>query len=286
VRRVVVLAVLCGCGRFGFDPEPGGAPADGASPAEDSGSAITCTQGYVPVEPLAGYTTSGFCVAKYEMRDVGGVATSTAQGTPWVMTSTNASIAACQALGYELVTNAQWQTMARQMADTDWNWSSGVAYQGVLSTGHSDDAPDVQIAASTDDDPCASTGQSCSETVWHKQRRTARLSNGSVLWDLAGNAGEWVRGTYSGPKGPDAYVAELGASDPRAGEVGNDQVCADPATTPYCGLGMAFFNAVDTAMIRGSGLDWGSRAGAFSAALWFDETDADWNSGFRCAYEP
>jgi hypothetical protein len=279
----IVLAGLCACGRIGFDAGHGTAP---DTALDDASPAITCVQGYVPVEPLAGYTTRPFCVAKYEMRDVGGVATSTFQGTPWVQVTTNAAIAACRALGHDLLTNPQWQTMARQMADEGWNWSSGIAYQGVMSTGHSDDAPPIQIEASTDDDPCANTGEVCSETAWHRQRRTARLPNGSVLWDLAGNSGEWVIWTYAGAIDTDERVSQLSSSDPRRDEFGNDQVCLDPDTAPYCGFGMAFFNQIDTGTARGQGLDWVNTAGVFSTVLWLGVTEMDWNNGFRCAYEP
>jgi hypothetical protein len=107
-----------------------------------------------------------------------------------------------------------------------------------------------------------------------------------VLWDLAGNAGELVLGAYGGPISTDEHVAELGGADPRSAEFGNDQTCANASMSPYCGFGMAFFNQIDDGIIRGSGLDWGNNAGVFSTVLWLGVTEPDWNSGFRCAYEP
>jgi hypothetical protein len=287
--RVVAIGVvtLAACGRLSFTVAPLGDATLGDDVLGDGAtSSIMCVSGYVPVEPLAGYTTQPFCVAKYEMRNVGGVATSTAQGTPWLQITTNQAMAECQALGYELVTNPQWQTMARQMADEGWNWSSSVAYQGVMSTGHSDSGPAIQIEASTDDNPCANTGQTCSDTEWHAQRRTAKLANGSVLWDLAGNAGEWVNWSYGGGVSSDERVAELASSDPRRNEFGNDQVCPNPNASPWCGFGMAFFNQIDNGTARGQGLDWGNQSGVFSVVLWLGVTEMDWNVGFRCAYEP
>ena len=71
--------------------------------------------------------------------------------------------------------------------------------------------------------PCAETGDTCSETTWHKQRRTAKLRNGSVLWDIWGNAAKWVAGGYAGPIMPDEWIALLPGSDIRASTLGNDQ---------------------------------------------------------------
>ena len=72
-QRLCLLA-LAACGRVGFDPA-----------GTDSGvgvAAITCPANYVPVDPLPGYTTTPFCLAKYEMKDIAGVATSTPTGCP------------------------------------------------------------------------------------------------------------------------------------------------------------------------------------------------------------
>lgn len=46
--------------------------------------------------------------------------------------------------------------------------------------------PMIQLAASSDDDPCAGTGNTCNEATWHSQRRTARLAN-AALWFRTGD---------------------------------------------------------------------------------------------------
>ena len=48
------------------------------------------------------------------------------------------------------------------------------------------------LAASTDSDACSGTGQSCSDISWDSQKRTHTLSNGEVIWDMAGNVWEWT----------------------------------------------------------------------------------------------
>lgn len=60
--------------------------------------------------------------------------------------------------GYSLITNAQWQTIARNIEQVSANWSGGSVGAGSLNRGHSDSAPNNALAASTDDDPCYDTG--------------------------------------------------------------------------------------------------------------------------------
>lgn len=156
---------------------------------------FTCPTNFIMVPALPGYTTQDFCVAKYEMKNVSGVATSQATLTPWYnITRTNARTN-CAALGskYGLITNSQWQSIARNIEGIASNWSTGIVGSGSLNKGHSDTAPGSPLAADVDDNnACAGTGQTCSSTVWHMQRRTHNLSNGNVIWDLGGNLWEWI----------------------------------------------------------------------------------------------
>lgn len=103
---------------------------------------------------------------------------------------------ACRDLGanYDLISNAQLQTIARNIEMVPSNWSSGIVGTGSLNRGHSDGAPAYTRAADVDVDDnnaCANTDQTCSSTVWDSQRRRHKLSNGKVIWDFAGNAWEW-----------------------------------------------------------------------------------------------
>ena len=138
-------------------------------------------------------------MAKYEMASVGGVATSQPGGTPQVNISQAQSIQACAAIGngYGLITNAQWQTIARNLEGVGFNWSNGtVGDPGGMSTGHTDNSPATFLASSTDDnDSCAGTDQTCDLNTWNAQRRVFELSNGSYLWDFGGNVWEWMADT-------------------------------------------------------------------------------------------
>ena len=40
-----------------------------------------------------------------------------------------------------------------------------------------------------------------------EQRRTHFLSNGDVIWDLAGNAGEWIKDNHTFVYGADTFIS-------------------------------------------------------------------------------
>ncbi|MBV2168164.1 MAG: hypothetical protein KUL82_05595, partial [Bdellovibrio sp.] len=149
-----------------------------------------CPPNYIRVPQLTGYAAQDFCVAKYEMKNVGGVATSAAAGLPWVDISRGDTAATaggawkvCKDLGaqYDLISNAQWQAIARNIEAVPSNWSGGAVGLGGFSRGHTDNSPSSALAAdSNDDNGCVGTGESCTGTVWNLQRRTHRLNNGEV----------------------------------------------------------------------------------------------------------
>ena len=60
---------------------------------------IIAPTGFIVVPGSSTYGTEDFAVAKYEMKNVGGVATSQAADTPWVSISQTDSITECSALG-------------------------------------------------------------------------------------------------------------------------------------------------------------------------------------------
>ena len=300
--RVLVVALLApvgACGRFGFGSlsqdaasaetagPPDAPPSEDATVPDDAGPS-TCPPGYVPVPPLEGYTVSLFCVAKYEMKDVGGTATSAAADRPWRVISRDQAIAACRGLGdhYDLIANAEWQTIARQVADTDWNWSSGIAYTGQLNQGHTDSVPNLPVAATDDDDDaCFGTEQTCSGSVWDNQRRTNRLADGTVIWDLGGNSLEFMKDDYTLSTTMD-YVSLFQGGGSRQTDFGNDQLCEAPDVVPHCGYGYGYTRDVGGTIARGGGLDWGETGGIFTVVQWFTPTQTDWNISFRCVYHP
>jgi len=274
-----------------------------------------CPTNYVPIQALAPYTTSFFCVAKYEMKNVGGVATSQASGTPWVSiprgtlaTTAGGAWKACRDLGhssgsgYDLISNAQWQTIARNLEGVGWNWSSGtVGNSGGMSRGHSDSSPNNSLAASTDDnDSCTGTDQTCDLATWSDQRRVHRLSSGSYLWDIAGNVWEWVKDDNSTNFGADGYISTITpVNRPNTGTIGgvlnNANYHFGPAgdytglsTSPFGGLGHAWLlNYSGGAILRGGSWGGGVYAGVFTTILGGGgPTSTDASVGFRCVWSP
>jgi len=164
-------------------------------------SNANCPTNYIPV-PFnnAVGTTANFCVAKYEMKcsndstgsACSGLPVSMAADQPWVNITQSDAKAACSALGgqYHLITNAEWMTIARSIEATASNWSSGTINSGSINRGHTDNVPVATLAASTDDNPCSGTGQSCAG--FSDQKRTHALSNGQIIWDFSGNAKDFI----------------------------------------------------------------------------------------------
>lgn len=250
-----------------------------------------CPPNYIKVPSLAPYTADDFCVAKYHMKNVGGVATSRADILPWVSITLDDMENHCSVLGsgYANVSNDQYQSIVRDIAGVAENWSGGVAYLGVLNQGHSDGSPANILAASTDDDPCYGTDNlNCTDggnADW-SQKRTHRLSNNHVIWDMGGNATHTMRDF------PRTDIAQTYASQAN-GEAqdyfGNDQTCDAPAVSPYCGMGLIgpIAYSVSRILIRGS---YYAPADINTRGLFYVDTEPD-NSmhdsmSFRCVWVP
>jgi len=78
--------------------------------------------------------------------------------------------------------------------NVDSNWSGGNVGSGSIYTGHNDNVPASRIAANTSD----SEGYHGTQNSSGNQRRTLTLSNGEIIWDIAGNVWEWVDETVEG----------------------------------------------------------------------------------------
>jgi len=208
--------------------------AGNASQPTTSAGFITCPSAFVFVPGDAALGTTPFCVARFEMRAVGVdgqsgfdwalLPESRATGAPWHTVTTGDARVLCDGMGfpYQLITNAQWQTVARSIERTDSNWSGGVVGSGLVNRGHCDQDPEVALAS--DGDPCVGTGNpSCADPSsgdWG-QKRTHWLHNGEEIWDLAGNLRERVDGSGGAPDGlwmdfdAAAFTSEVGWEDYR-----------------------------------------------------------------------
>ena len=189
--------------------------AGNSSASVTSDGFIRCPEHFSFVPGDAALGSTPFCVSRYEMRmrstdDGAGipasdeVADARPTGTPWGNVDKNLARTMCDAMGFpdQLITNVQWQTVARSIERVSSNWSGGAVGSGMLNQGHSDREPAMVLSA--DGSPCMGTGNSACEDPtsadW-SQKRTHTLDNGEQVWDLAGNLTEQVDGSTGGPSG-------------------------------------------------------------------------------------
>lgn len=141
--------------------------------------------------------TTDFCISRFEMKEEQGLPTSRPAGLPWQLANAATVAGACANLGSEfaLPSNAQWQTLARNIENVAANWSGGAVGAGDLVRGNVDNSPGVALSVSNPNDPCdQSNAPSCTVAgATFSQRRTHRLSSGSEIWDVGGNVIEWVQ---------------------------------------------------------------------------------------------
>jgi hypothetical protein len=252
----------------------------------------------VPGDPI--YGTNGFCVQKYIPPNVGGVPTSQTGTLPWV-TSQGLARSACSGLGvgYHLITNPEWMTIAANIANTGSNWSGGSVGSGALAQGHSDSSPNSSCAADPDDtkgwvqDSCA--GQTQGAMSW-SQKRTRILSNNYVIWDIGGNL--WQAIDYNNlsdrPAGNNnnwfEYPSVIGtATTPKSHLVPLNSVQPwwSDSWNSSQGIGRFFpgYHYEYGDLSRGGHWNGNSISGPFAAGL--SAFGVDWSAtGLRCAWQP
>lgn len=274
-------------------------------------AAMDCPENFVFIPANPTLQTLSFCVMKYEAKKtaLGGtsfVARSQALGLPWTgiaRGTDGSSIAsawkACRDLGngYDLISNAQWQAIARNIESVPQNWSSGAVGAGDLNQGDSksmeplsavedDDKGCVGIEKNTDNLPTDSCG-----SKWHPSKRTHILSTGGILWDLSGNVWEWVSDdnhvVQCDSSVPQPYISQLALRCP-----GNELKWLPLGN--YSALnrdlfgGLGFMNDAEAgAVMRGGAYNSDStfKVGVFSANLGqHKDQSAFQDLGFRCTF--
>ena len=284
-----------------------------------------CPSGYirVPKNPAVG-TNDDFCIAKYEMSNDAGAATSSMTGTPWTnisrgngVSGDGGAITACQALGpgYDLVSNDEWQTVAREIetaysATSGYlNWSNGyntgsnflnlgnsaldgVRYCGGTPAECAAEDAFAGLPADVDTNPCSGiTGHpNCANNSsgdW-AYKRTSQLSNGNIIWDFGGNDSTWVKDNNSATQGSNGWASSVPwntGGQSKWGPAGTNY--SGMSSSPYGGLGYQTLNSSSGAIRRGC--DWGyfcspGNAGAFSVDLSANASTTSASTGFRCTW--
>jgi prepilin-type N-terminal cleavage/methylation domain-containing protein len=252
---------------------------------------ISCEEGWIGVPGNPMYGTSDFCIMKYEAKNIGGVATSQPEETPWVSISWTNSKSECQDIEARLINNNEWMTIARNIEAQPQNWTTLTVGSGHLFRGHTDNNPSNALAASADDgEGYYGTGN----TSPSEQRRTHVLSNGEIIWDFSGNVWNWVEELVEDPCNQPGEACLLDSntgawtqwtSVTNYGKYNYDQLRAsDPSWSGSNSIGQLYrYNATNRVFRRGGRWSNGSNAGAFSLSLSGSPTFTSTVRGFRCS---
>jgi formylglycine-generating enzyme required for sulfatase activity len=236
------------------------------------------------------YGKTYFYVAKWEMKNVGGVATSQANLTPWVNITQIDAIAACSAAGGHLITNNEWMAIAREAEAQPANWTGGAVGSGMLKRGN---VGITDSASYNGSDPEFGTGRDTKAQLV--------LSNGETIWDLSGNVWEWTNDVIS-CAGAACTVAEMPFDSTPAsewieftaintyGQLSYDKIRpSNSAWNSNYGSGRLYTDADAAspsgnvhAFLRGGNWADGATAGAFTLSLGSAPGNSNTSFGFRC----
>jgi len=215
---------------------------------------------------------------------------STANGSPLAYISHDQAKTACTALGAHLMTNEEWQTIARNAENVDSNWTGSSVGTGYLFNGNSADVSRGYNGA----DP--------EKGVNRNSRAKYTLSNGQEIYDISGNVYEHTMRTISDiqttittpscSSGTGWQYCNFGTTEsPYITGYGSlTQNDLSPQHSSYSalnqGVGRVYTNSGatgGTVLVRGGSWSIGSYAGAFAASLYESAGNQHYDVGFRCA---
>lgn len=268
---------------------------------------ITCPAGFVLASGSTAYGTTDFCIMKYEARNVSGVPTSHEIGTPWVSISATNAKAECMGMNsdipgtggtFDLISNDEWMTIARDAESVGSNWSGGSPGAGHMPQGWAasiayGDSWNNSQAAPNSEPSCLYNiaSNTCGSTGSHRYRRTLELSTGGEVWDFFGNVWQWVdwvKGGSSFDLGPTTCSAswtQLDVVNCIDLDENRDLRPSNPAYNSTQGVGQ-FYGGSGGAALRGAFWNFGSRSGAFALNLSSGTADVFSSNGFRCVWRP
>jgi len=247
---------------------------------EEETNADDCPSNWVKVPGNTLYNTRTFCVMQYEAKNDGtNKPVSQANGTPWVNISQIDAKAKCQSIGAHLVTEDEWLTIVRNIELQPTNWSSGQIGSGYIPRGNSN----------------GSAAMDGTDHLTGINQRNLVLSNGAIIWDIAGNVWEWTDATILGRDQP------TGSSTPRTfgwyeysnlltyGVLPPERLLPlNPSWNANQGYGRIYSsgapnNSNTYVFLRGGNWPDGSYAGVLALALYNGTSVAYSPVGFRCA---
>ena len=248
-----------------------------------------CPIGYVNVPGDGGLGTSDFCVMEYEAKcsgsdcpaaNVGSNSSpvSTANGTPWIARTLYEAKMACRNLGveYDLISNEEWMTIARNAENQNSNWPAGTVGSGCMKQGN------VGLS-----NTCAYDAGVVETGTGRDTKAQLQLSNGSLIWDLSGNVSEWIDWSINDDLqiAPQTCISteEEELLDVSCLDIVGDDYLPDGNFDSLNGMGM-FYGDTGGAAIRGGGYDYGETAGIYTLLISQPADFTDDYLGFRCVW--
>ncbi len=264
---------------------------------------FVCPDGYIGVPEWDGITSKSFCAMKYEAKVKSGTKLPTryeniiikaegiANGKLIQRVTESQAIKFCQenGQGYDLLSNDEWQTIARHIEEEPVNWS-----KGDLSIGSGNKLNIGNISH-----PKEQTNEDdINDKKWRENKRYHKLTNTEYIWDLSGNLSEIVRHDITGlptayhingtPVSYTGYVYKMPKSLKDLFGPNRDYSILDDRERRhgFAGLGYIHGNRFAGGVLRGGSNK--RTAGIFSAdtSLKKDRTDFRPKIGFRCVYHP
>lgn len=273
----------------------------------------TCPQTYgdfiqVPADTNVG-VSADFCVMKYEARISNGKPYSQSAWAAWNYISQVNARNACAALGsgYQLISNPEWQAIARNIEDQNINWLNGVKGTDYLNRGWSasnwsDGFDNTTVAPSAAAGCLYNTGaNTCAGAGAFVHKRTHRLSTGEDIWDISGNVEEWVDWNVTCNAGTCDKAYKFGDTvdywrdyselDTKisSGDVINLNTAFSAHSTYNYGNNVGSYNPASLtdkeAVMRGGAWYNGGVGGIFNLSF-YDPTLGYEQFGFRCTFRP
>jgi formylglycine-generating enzyme required for sulfatase activity len=170
---------------------------------------------------------------------------------PGVLPSTNITwfqaVQACAVSGKRLIRNGEWQRAAA----------------GTPDPGSDNFTTDCNVGYPSSSAPSKTGSRTNCKSSWG-------------VFDMVGNAGEWVEDWADGAGGCTDWTSQTGIA-------GGDASCFGGPGTTSNGGETSPFNSIPAALWRGGDFDEGPLAGVFAVSASFHPSGLGFEIGFRCA---